>query len=118
MGQGPHEGCGANCEYSVWRYTKWLVPVDGIIYRYKDSHAVRRHNPYITPGLHLVVRQQWKKALIAAHHESILAGHSGIESTYSRLRKSYFSIGMLQDMHDLCQILYYMRTSQASQERS
>jgi hypothetical protein len=69
--------------------------IDGVI-RYKDKIWIGQNSALQTK-------------LITSFHGSALAGHSGIQATYHRLKKMFYWQGMKQDVHnfikqcDICQ---------------
>jgi len=72
--------------------------IDGTLYHtWHISTTTSPDQP--TSRVRLVVPEPMRKAILIAHHESILAGHRGFHGTYNRLRRNYFWPGMRADVH-------------------
>lgn len=65
-------------------------------YRIADNGALT----WISKGLErVVVPPAFRRALISEAHESAMAGHHGIDKTYSALAEGYYWPRMFEDMH-------------------
>lgn len=67
--------------------------IDGLVYRLH-----RRKHPEQGVMVQLFVPQQLRMSVLKAYHESVLAGHAGINSTYEAVRRRYYWVNMFSDV--------------------
>ena len=87
------------------------VVIRGILYH---LWTIRTPNRKREVRVQLVVPQPLRSAVLAAHHDSVLAGHRGVKPTFERIRKNYFWVNMMADVYEYvqsCEVCAAVKTS-------
>jgi len=74
--------------------------IHGVLYH---IWTIRSPNRRKQVRVQLVVPPTMRPAILKAHHDNILAGHRGVNATYELIRKNYFWVNMLADIHEYIQ---------------